>query len=191
MLTNLISDIPKYMSEVAVPFSLVIYCISLLRKEKIEKVLMPERSKIYLMLINILVLSIPFLIELVWLRPPVKGEKILELNEYTFIVVGGPIILGGITYSIVQFIIWIADKTQFYVYLDKDGNHDGKEWTIVKTTDSKIVILSHKDIVSKQTIYRFEDLAKIRDLKIWGMNGKSKKNPLSRIGIEDPVSTDA
>ena len=188
-----LSSVQKIISEVAVPLSIVVYVINLWRKEKIEKALMSEHSRIYLLLINMFVLISILFTEYVLVQPPVSGERIFALNGYT--IVGGALAVaaGVIVYSIVLLALWLGDKTQYYVYLDdKDGNHDGKEWLIIKTTDSKKVILSHVDIVSKQTIYRFEDLKEIQELYIWGMNRRSKKNPLSEVVVvENQVSTDA
>lgn len=196
--------LPQGFYAVALIISLIIYCIRLYRKNKLEIILMSEQSKIQRMLIGVVILSIIFFIELVHISPPSYVELVLNQSSqgytnlqskvflYSSLIVAMAIALGTLTYFVLYSIIEIIeefDKTKFYIYMDEEYGVQ-RQWFINKITDHKKVILYYYDSNLKIKIYRLEDIDTIRKHFIYQMNKKSSEIPQQRIvrGNQEPIN---
>lgn|GEM_PF-4321336 len=165
-----LSSLKTIIANAAAPFSIIVYCIYILNTNELERLLMSRLKKTHLTLLNVAILSALYLIEIIYLETSNGDTSFLNAskpNDRAFWIACGAVAIGITAYLFIQTVLSIIKRTQYHVFLDESSNRRYSEWIIVKVTDSKKVILSHKNVLTNETVYCREDLEKIKSLQIY------------------------
>lgn len=167
-----------------VVISFLTYALVLLRKNKLERILMTEKKKVQLLLVRIALFALVWWIYLditLQIDSPVQGTQMAIL----FIVLA---FISSVVYFFGSFLSKIAIQGRgldycFYIGLDDE------KWIIQKTTEENMVILE-KVVETKEesvkAIQRLMPLDKLRELIIYyGKIPQARVTTVPKSGLSD------